>query len=77
MSKEKYLTASDCARRYGVARETIWRWHKADKMPKVVEVAGAGRWRLSELEKAEEDGLLMRVDQRYNHETDMSRYHRV
>jgi predicted DNA-binding transcriptional regulator AlpA len=50
---EKYLTASQVADRYGVRRETIWRWNKADKIPKCVEVAGNARWKLSDLEKAE------------------------
>jgi len=43
---ERVLFKPDLARRYGKARETIWRWERAGKLPPPdVRVAGHKGWR--------------------------------
>lgn len=49
---ETYLTDSDIARRYNIARPTVWRWarEQAD-FPKPVKLTpGCTRWKASEIE---------------------------
>ena len=48
---DQFLTDRDVAKRYGVARQTVWRWVKSDPdFPPPVQIAkGTTRWRLSEL----------------------------
>ena len=49
--KETYLSDQDIAKRYGVTRQAIWRWHREGDFPRVVRLsAGCSRWRLSEVE---------------------------
>jgi predicted DNA-binding transcriptional regulator AlpA len=47
-----FLTDRDLAARYGVARNTIWRWSRErEDMPKPLRLSpGCTRWRLSEVE---------------------------
>ena len=49
---EYYLSDKDLSARWGVARPTIWRWHRQKpSFPKCVKLtAGCSRWRLSEIE---------------------------
>ncbi|MCK0151079.1 AlpA family phage regulatory protein [Marivita sp. S6314] len=49
---EIYLTDNDLARRYGIARPTVWRWHREHpEFPRVVRLTpGCARWKLSEIE---------------------------
>ena len=52
----QYLTDRTLAARYEVARSTIWRWLKTNPdFPRPVKLAGSTRWRLSDLEKWEQD----------------------
>ena len=50
-----YLSDQDLARRWGVARPTIWRWHREQaEFPRCVKLApGCSRWKLSEIEEWE------------------------
>lgn len=49
-SKECYLTAKEVAQRYGVCRQTLWRWATNKKFPQRVKLSEkAARWRLSDL----------------------------
>lgn len=47
-----YLSDAQIATRYGVSRQTVWRWTANDpKFPKSVKFsAGCTRWKLSDLE---------------------------
>lgn len=49
--EERFLPDREVAKRYGVARQTVWRWVKAvPGFPTPVEISpGTTRWRLSEL----------------------------
>lgn len=43
---DRVLFKTDLARRYGKARETIWRWERDGKLPPPdVRVAGRNGWR--------------------------------
>ncbi|MFD1341486.1 helix-turn-helix transcriptional regulator [Litorisediminicola beolgyonensis] len=54
-SPECYLRDKDVARRYGVCRQTVWRWAERGILPQPVRLSrGATRWRLSELKAAEQ-----------------------
>jgi len=48
---EQFLSDKDVARRYGVVRQTIWRWVKRNRgFPKPIMLAPVtSRWKLSEL----------------------------
>lgn len=46
-----YLTDKQIAERYGVSRQTVWRWVQNDQFPKNVKLSpGSTRWKLSDLE---------------------------
>lgn len=49
---ETFLRDTDLAARYGVARNTVWRWQRErSDMPRPVRLSpGCTRWRLSEIE---------------------------
>lgn len=49
---ETFLRDTDLAERYGVARNTVWRWQRErSDMPRPVRLSpGCTRWRLSEIE---------------------------
>lgn len=49
---ETYLSDIDIAKRYSIARPTVWRWHRErPSFPRVVRLTpGCARWRLSDLE---------------------------
>ncbi|WP_371932766.1 helix-turn-helix transcriptional regulator [Roseibium sp. MMSF_3544] len=51
MKTDTYLSDVDLSKRWGVARPTVWRWHREDKsFPRCVKLtAGCTRWRLSEI----------------------------
>jgi len=52
----QYLTDRSLAARYEVARSTIWRWLSTNPdFPRPVKLAGSTRWRLSDLEKWEQE----------------------
>lgn len=45
---ERVLFKRDLAARYGIRRETLWKWQRAGKIPAPdVNVAGRPGWRLS------------------------------
>lgn len=49
-SNEIYLRDSDVAQRYGVARQTVWRWAAQGTLPEPVKLSkGVTRWRMSDL----------------------------
>jgi len=68
--QQKYLADSDIAIRYGVSRQTIWRWNretrynrgKGNDFPKPVILGGSTRWLISELEAWEEQQIKVSND---------------
>ena len=55
---DQFLTDRTLAERYQVSRSTIWRWLKdTPNFPHPVKLAGSTRWRLSDLEKWEQEAL--------------------
>lgn len=48
---ETYLRDTDCAARYGISRNTWWRWQRERTgLPRPVRLSrGCTRWKLSEL----------------------------
>jgi prophage regulatory protein len=54
--QETYLADSQVGARFSVHRSTIWRWAKTDpNFPNPIRLGrGCARWRLSELEKWEQ-----------------------
>lgn len=53
---ETFLSDQDLAKRWGIARPTVWRWHRErPDFPRVVKLTpGCARWRLSDIERWEE-----------------------
>lgn len=49
---ERFLRDTDLAARFGVSRNSVWRWHRErPDMPRAVRLSpGCTRWRLSEIE---------------------------
>ena len=45
-----YLTDREVARRFGVSRQTIWRWASGGNFPAPVKLMGATRWKIAEIE---------------------------
>lgn len=47
-----YLSDTDLAKRYNIARPTVWRWHREQSnFPRAVRLTkGCTRWKLSEIE---------------------------
>ncbi|TDT41498.1 AlpA family transcriptional regulator [Halospina denitrificans] len=56
---KKYLSDSDNATRYGVSRQTVWRWVRQGKFPSPIRINGCTRWKLSDLEawEARQEGV--------------------
>jgi prophage regulatory protein len=50
-----YLSDSQVAKRYGVSRQTVWRWANSDNtLPKPIKLSpGCTRWNLRDLENWE------------------------
>lgn len=49
-SNERYLRDTAVAQRYGVCRQTVWRWAGQGALPEPIKLSGgATRWRLSDL----------------------------
>lgn len=48
---ETYLSDTDIANRYGIARVTVWRWHRErPEFPRAIRLTpGCTRWKLSEI----------------------------
>tara|TARA_R110002072_G_scaffold244646_1_gene403981 strand:- start:787 stop:972 length:186 start_codon:yes stop_codon:yes gene_type:complete len=49
---DTYLSDTDLAKRYNIARPTVWRWHREQAaFPRAIRLtAGCTRWKLSEIE---------------------------
>ncbi len=51
-----YLSDRDLASRFGVTRQTIWRWPRVAGFPKPVSLSpGCSRWRLEDVQRWEAD----------------------
>ncbi len=49
-SNERYLRDSEVAHRYGVSRQTVWRWAAQGTLPEPIKLSqGVTRWQLSDL----------------------------
>lgn len=53
-SKTLYLSVDQVAARFGVSKDTIWRWKREGAFPTAVKLGGTTtRWRLSDIEEWE------------------------
>jgi len=49
-----FLTVEQVAKRYGVSKDSIWRWRREGEFPRPVKIGGkTTRWRLRDLEEWE------------------------
>ena len=49
-----YLSAEEVAARFGVSKDSIWRWRREGDFPRPVKLGGrTTRWRLSDIEEWE------------------------
>ncbi|WP_431197562.1 helix-turn-helix transcriptional regulator [Shimia thalassica] len=49
-SQDRYLTDREVAKRFGVCRQTVWRWVKQSQFPEPLKFSvKVTRWRLSDL----------------------------
>ena len=49
-SNERYLRDSEVAHRYGISRQTVWRWTAQGTLPEPIKLSvSVTRWRLSDL----------------------------
>ena len=53
-SENLYLSVDQVAQRFGVSKDSIWRWKRQDEFPRPVKLGGTTtRWRLSDIEEWE------------------------
>lgn len=53
-SNTLYLSAEQVAMRFGVSKDTIWRWKRDGDFPAAVKLGGTTtRWRLNDIEEWE------------------------
>lgn len=53
-SENLYLSADQVAARFGVSKDTIWRWKRGGDFPAAVKLGGTTtRWRLGDIEEWE------------------------
>jgi len=53
-SPRRFARDTEIADRYGVSRNTIWRWTKEGRLPSPVRLGpGCTRWRLADIEQWE------------------------
>ncbi|WP_428515456.1 helix-turn-helix transcriptional regulator [Roseovarius sp.] len=54
---DTFLSDADLAKRFGVSRQTVWRWHRSNLgFPRAVSLSpGCTRWKLTEIEAWESD----------------------
>ena len=47
-----HLSDKELAERYGITRQTVWRWHRTDpSFPRAINLSpGCTRWRLDQIE---------------------------
>jgi predicted DNA-binding transcriptional regulator AlpA len=48
---ETYLSDTEIAKRYGIARPTVWRWHRERaEFPRAIRLTpGCTRWKMSDI----------------------------
>lgn len=53
-----FLSDKSLAARWGVSRNTVWRWARARKIPQPIKISGSTRWNLEGIERfeAEKEG---------------------
>lgn len=53
-----FLSDKTLAARWGVTRNTVWRWARAQKIPQPIKINGSTRWKLEGIERfeAEKEG---------------------
>ena len=58
-AKHKYASDKELAERFGVTRQTVWRWHRTDPaFPRAITLSpGCTRWRLDQVEAWEASKL--------------------
>ena len=50
-----YAKDTDLAERFGIARQSVWRWVRDGRLPAPVKLSpGCSRWRLVDVEKWEQ-----------------------
>jgi prophage regulatory protein len=52
-----YLSAVDVAARYSIHRISVWKMAKAGRLPAPVKLHGLTRWRLADIEAAEQQTI--------------------
>ncbi len=53
-SESHYLSVDQVATRFGVSKDSIWRWKRDGEFPKAYKLGGrTARWRLSDIEEWE------------------------
>ena len=53
-SENLYLSVDQVAERFGVSKDTIWRWKRQDEFPRPVKLGGTTtRWRLADIKEWE------------------------
>lgn len=60
-----YLSVDQLAQRFGVSKDSIWRWKRKGDFPAPVKLGGTTRWRLSDIEEWESQlacGLVVCLD---------------
>lgn len=56
MNQPVYFTDTQLAGRFGVSRQTVWRWARAGRMPQPVKLSpGFTRWRSDAIEAWEQE----------------------
>ena len=56
MNQPVYFTDRQLAARFGVSRQTIWRWSGTGRMPQPVKLSpGFTRWRIDAIEAWEQE----------------------
>ena len=51
-----YVKDTDLAERYGIARQSVWRWVRDGRLPAPVKLSpGCSRWRLADVEAWESE----------------------
>ncbi|MEI4262853.1 helix-turn-helix transcriptional regulator [Roseovarius sp. D0-M9] len=54
LSENLYLSVDQVAARFGVSKDSIWRWKREGDFPAAVKLGGTTtRWRLSDIEEWE------------------------
>jgi prophage regulatory protein len=61
LEQQVYVSDVDLARRFSIARVTVWRWARQGLLPKPVKIGpNCSRWQLDEIEAAEARWLAAR-----------------